>query len=142
MKEAVIVRVGGQIGLTQEVVRTVIAASIHDAIAEAEADIAGEADAHGKWYLINKAEVIGPCFVTAKVLEAPPRSAAVPASSTDPRVLGAESLFRDLLAAVVGEEAGNDVNLFMYIWTKKWEPLRARIEAYLAQAASEGSSHG
>ena len=68
MKEAMIVRISGQIGLTQEVVRTVIAASIHDAIAEAEADIAGEAKTHNKWYAINKAEVLGACFVTAKVL--------------------------------------------------------------------------
>ena len=68
MKEAVIVRVVGQIGMTQEVVKTVIAVDINDAMEEVEACIAKEASSKNRWYVINKAEVIGPCLVTNQVL--------------------------------------------------------------------------
>lgn len=68
MREAVIVRVTGSIGLTEEVVRTVIAATLVDGLLAAGAEIARQAGERKKWYVLSRAEVLGPCYIADESL--------------------------------------------------------------------------
>lgn len=64
MREAYIVLMTGQIGLCDTVSRTVIAASLEDALVEFDLALKEEADRRGKWHQVTKAEVAGRCQVT------------------------------------------------------------------------------
>ncbi|MBK9181465.1 MAG: hypothetical protein IPM45_18290 [Acidimicrobiales bacterium] len=72
----------GQIGLSETLTRTVIAASLEDAVAEFGALLRAEADGRNKWCEMTKAELVGRGVVTraaaAVAAEQPP---AVPADT-------------------------------------------------------------
>lgn len=64
MREANIVLMTGQIGPCETVSRTVIAASLEDALVEFGRELKEEADRRGKWHEVTKAEVVGRCYIT------------------------------------------------------------------------------
>ena len=64
MREACVVLMAGQIGLSETVTRTVVAATLEDAVAEFGVMLRAEADSRGKWCEVTKAELVGRCVIT------------------------------------------------------------------------------